>query len=87
MNTMDFKSLSKTFSNEILFDSICNRKIWAEELEIYWQEVKNRGLEKEMSEMIAKNENRKNQIISSVKEVSNESLFSIVIYNIDNFTF
>lgn len=85
MNNIDFKALAKTLSNEILFDIICNQKISKDELDIYMSEVKNRGLERELSEMIRDIEDKKNQLKNSVEELSNETLFNTIIYNIQNY--
>jgi len=86
MNNLDFKALSKTLSKEILFDLICNQKISEDELTIYKEEVRKRGLERELSEMIENKEHRKIKIKNSVKELSKEELFNIALFNIDHYS-
>ena len=85
MDKIDFKVLAKTFSNEVLFDLICNQKTSKEDLDIYMNEVKERGIERELFEIIRKKEDKKNLIKDSVKELSKETLFTIVLYNIERF--
>ena len=85
MDKIDFKALAKTFSNEVLFDLICNQKTSKEDLDIYMNEVKERGIERELFEIIRKKEDKKNLIKDSVKELSKETLFTIVLYNIERF--
>ena len=49
-------------------------------------EIKIRGLERELSNMIKNKEERKNKAKNSVTNLSQEALFNIVLFNIDHYT-
>ncbi len=86
MKTIDFNALAKTLSNELLLDALCNQKISEEEHEIYMNEIKSRGIEKELSILIKHKADKKNKLLLSVNELTEENLFNVVLYNIDRFS-
>lgn len=86
MNYNDFKSIAKKVSKEVLFDGILNRELCEDEHRAFIEEINKRGLQLELSKTVANNNARKGSVKDSVKQLSKEDLFNIILYNIDNFT-
>ncbi|WBU88429.1 hypothetical protein [Cellulophaga omnivescoria] len=86
MNYNDFKSSAKKFSNEVLFDSLLHRDLCNDEHRAYTEEIHIRGLEAQLAEAIEANNARKNSIMDSVKDLPQQDLLNIIVFNIDKFT-
>ncbi|MGJ8734443.1 MAG: hypothetical protein ACSHW4_14905 [Cellulophaga sp.] len=86
MNYNDYKSVAKKVSKEVLFDGILNRELCKDEHSAFMEEINKRGLQLELSEAIANNNARKGSVIDSAKDLPQQDLFNIILYNIDNFT-
>ncbi|MBX2846566.1 MAG: hypothetical protein KTR13_10185 [Saprospiraceae bacterium] len=87
MNTSDYKAIAKGFSDEILIDVIVNQNTLSEEERaIYLNEVQKRGLERELIQVTTTKGNRKKKVLQSIPQLTKESLFNTVLYNIENYS-
>ncbi|MCL5245196.1 hypothetical protein M4I21_05205 [Cellulophaga sp. 20_2_10] len=86
MNYKDYKSIAKKVSKEVLFDGILNRELCKDEHRAFMEEINKRGVQDELSTTISDNNARKGSVMDSAKDLSQQDLFNIILYNIDNFT-
>jgi hypothetical protein len=86
METTQLKELAKKVSNDVLLNIIAGREFPDDELVIFRDEVKRRGLEAELNEEIKIKELNKSRIVGAVKTLPNEDLLYTVSHNLHKFT-
>lgn len=80
------KGYARKASNEDLLDIICFDQFSGQELGIFKDEVKARGLENVLAERINAKERTKNEIKAGVSKLPKEDLVNIICYNRQKFT-